>query len=305
MSTFICIILLLVILGIVRCGHEVLYNTALDSKDIQPHDLVIVQFDSRPLADYWNVSSRWNKAYSIQHGHQYLFLTKTTDCIIGKYILAPAWCKVKAMLMATELIPDARAFLYIDSDAVISVNYSMSTTLAYIKNYLNWNMNDKPIAFNQDGPGWSCKQAIGLGYKKCLNSGTVFWINNDLSKSIINEWWISAGKPYTSTKFRTKWRTKWPWEQAQLYEIYNKYEQNIMILSFPDKSFLPWLSTKNPKSQYPTDAVEPWCFSHWPGANCFITHHCASINQKKKLINNYQLSSEIGTTILVPIHIIN
>jgi hypothetical protein len=38
-----------------------------------------------------------------------------------------------------------------------------------------------------------------------------------------------------------------------------------MRLSFPNEPFLPWKSTLNPKSQYPTDFVEPWCFSHWPG----------------------------------------
>ena len=33
--------------------------------------------------------------------------------------------------------------------------------------------------------------------------------------------------------------------------------------------------------------MEPWCFAHWPGANCFITHHCASKNQKMKMLTLY------------------
>lgn len=60
-----------------------------------------------------------------------------------------------------------------------------------------------------------------------------------------------------------------------------------MVLSFPDLSYLPWTSSKNPKSQYPTDSIEPYCFSHWPGANCFITHFCASRKQKEKMRLTY------------------
>lgn len=76
---------------------------------------------------------------------------------------------------------------------------------------------------------------------------------------------------------------QWPWEQAQLYEVYRRHAAQIMLLTFPDLPHLPWTSKANPKSQYPTDAVEPYCFSHWPGANCFITHYCSSKNQKLKL----------------------
>lgn len=62
-----------------------------------------------------------------------------------------------------------------------------------------------------------------------------------------------------------------------------------MVLSFPNLPFLPWTSNKNPKSQYPSDYIEPWCFSHWPGANCFITHYCSSKNQKLKLQRLYDI----------------
>ena len=76
-----------------------------------------------------------------------------------------------------------------------------------------------------------------------------------------------------------------------------------MVLSYPDLPYLPWTSKKDPKSQYPTDTVEPWCFSHWPGilhfkasvvivcsrashagAGCFITHSAASRTQKNKIV---------------------
>jgi hypothetical protein len=73
------------------------------------------------------------------------------------------------------------------------------------------------------------------------------------------------------------------------YEVRRLFNDSIMLLSFPSLPYLPWTSTKNPKSQYPTDEVKPWCLSHWPGANCFITHYCSSHNQKKKLITLHDL----------------
>ncbi len=99
-----------------------------------------------------------------------------------------------------------------------------------------------------------------------LKIGTVFWMaNHPFSYEILQAWWNSAGDPYDKSAFPTKWRLHWPWEQAQMYKVKEKYDKNIMILSFPREPFLPWTSTKNPNSQYPTDFVEPWCFSHWPG----------------------------------------
>lgn len=83
------------------------------------------------------------------------------------------------------------------------------------------------------------------------------------------------------------------------YKVREKFKESIMILSQPLHPYLVWTSIKNPNSQYPTDPVEPWCFSHWPGAYCFITHHCASTNQKGKLIENYDLTDETGKTMVI------
>lgn len=85
---------------------------------------------------------------------------------------------------------------------------------------------------------------------------------------------------------------QWPWEQAQMYEVYLRHQRNIMVLTFPDLPVLPWTSKKNPRSQYPTDAVEPYCFCHWPGAGCFLTHHCASLKQKQRMGAEYALPRE-------------
>jgi hypothetical protein len=109
---------------------------------------------------------------------------------------------------------------------------------------------------------------------------------------VLHDWWHSAGEPYDRSHFRQKWRKDWPWEQAQMYKVHEKYKDRIQVLSFPDLPYLPWTSKKNPKSQYPTDSVEPWCFSHWPGSNCFIIHHCASVKQKKKMVATFLNNSE-------------
>jgi hypothetical protein len=279
-------------LGLTYCGHEVLYKFSPSSSDFKANEIAIVQFDSRPLGSYWNASARWNLAYCRKHGHQYVYITKRqSNCFYASFDLSPAWCKVNAMIKANEILPEAKAFLYLDSDALMTVNYSLVDVIGFIRRDLKWDVRQRPLAFNQDGPGWACKFTMQHAYPYCLNSGTVFWTRSDLSLSILQHWWNSAGDPYNRGKFpRTlKWRTKWPWEQAQMYPTYERYKENIMRLSFPNASFLPWMSTKNPKSQYPTDFVEPWCFSHWPGANCFITHFCASLRQKLKMMETYQV----------------
>ena len=283
------LLLLLWQIGSTIGGHEILYQTRLEPDDIKPHELGIIQFDSRqPLRSYWNASAHWNRAYCAKWGHQYAFFSLSGDCFYGKLRLSPAWCKVKAMVDSSAVLPTARAILYMDSDAFVTANYSMTDVLAYIRKDLKWNMTARPIALNQDGPGWACKNAMKLGYPYCLNSGTLFWLTGKTARTVLSTWWNLAAEPYDRSKFTSKWREVWPWEQAQLYKIHEAFQEKIIRLSFPDKPFLPWTSKKNPNSQYPTDYVEPWCFSHWPGANCFITHGAASPNQKLKLMRTYQ-----------------
>ena len=72
-----------------------------------------------------------------------------------------------------------------------------------------------------------------------------------------------------------------------MYKVYDAHAESVLRLSFPNSSFLPWTSKFKPKAQYPSDAVEPWCWSHWPGAKCFITHHCASRRQKARMMETY------------------
>jgi hypothetical protein len=295
MSNWLVLLTLVLTLSIKQCGagDEVLAGFSLKKDDLKANDIAIIQFDTRELADYWEASARWNKAYALYHGHQYAYLTSRERCKSEIHKLSPVWCKVKAMVAATTLLPRAKAFVYLDSDAVMTSNHSLAEILGFIRRDLKWNMHQRPVAFNQDGPGWSCKNAMRLGYKYCLNSGTVFWLNTPEARNIIMQWWESADDSYATSVFKSKWRHRWPWEQAQMYKVYDANMNLIQRLSFPNASFLPWTSKAKPKSQYPTDAVEPWCFSHWPGANCFITHHCASLNQKKKIIDLYSIDMNL------------
>lgn len=299
-------------------GHEVLYEFDTNKFHqkiftLKPQDLLILQFDSRPLStsqyndeNYWNISAYWNKKFALKHGHGYQLLSMRDEyCKYADYKLSPVWCKVKAMMLIDSHsdFQDYKAILYLDTDAVITVNYSMTHVISYIQHALNWDVKRKPFAFNQDGPGFSCKHTMKFGYKFCLNSGTILWHKSLIATEILHNWWNSAGWPYDQVAFKVKFRDKWPWEQATMYSIYEKFKDYIIILSFPDQPYLPWLSTKNPKSQYPTDSVEPWCFSHMPGANCFITHRCASVKQKNKMIDMYHIYSNDNRIDIFPIYL--
>ena len=189
-------------------GHEVL--AGFNSKDLalQTSELVIMQFDNRPVADYWNISARWNRAFAQKHGHQYMFLSMKEACENNGVQLSSPWCKVKAMIAVMDMNPTAKAFLYLDSDALITQNYSMTTTLSYMKKYLDWDWEIKPFAFNQDGPGWACKLAFKLQYNICFNSGTVFWLQNIHARKILQHWWQSSTYNLTSTRFKMNWRQK-------------------------------------------------------------------------------------------------
>lgn len=299
--------------NLVKGGQEVVYKYELAVDDIKPSELTIVQYDNRFQSkdivtesdNYWFSSIKWNKAYTKLHGHKYELLSMKGKCVQYDMVLHDAWCKVKGMLEISKKISDTRAFLFLDSDSIITSNYSMTDIVGFIHRELKWDYHKKPFAMNQDGPGWACKFTMTMKKKfsYCLNSGTVFWINNIKSIEILESWWKSALDPYEQSRFPVKFRIHWPWEQAQMYKVYEEYQDSIMKLSFPDQPFLNWTSFKNPNSQYPTDYVEPWCFSHWPGANCFISHHCASIRQKNKIIEKAAYINNNDTSDIEPIFI--
>lgn len=187
-------------------GKELIYDSV--QQIIQPEELLIFQFDSRPLRSYWNSSARWNQHFSSQYGHKYKYITMKRPCSNQNVLLASPWCKVKAMYYMDKYFPNYRAYLFLDSDAIITSNRSFTHTISYITTYLNWDWDLKPVAFNQDGPGWSCKHALGLGYHSCLNSGSIFWIKSVKASQIFEYWWNTSIYDLSSSKFQMDWRNK-------------------------------------------------------------------------------------------------
>jgi len=205
------VLLLSLRIALVLCGHEILTGWNESHPLLfQPKQLLVVQYDSRPLKSYWNTSTQWNKRFCNTYGHQYLFLSSESLCrdCFGKLLSSP-WYKVKAMV-AADLIasPSVKFILYLDIDTIITVNNSLSTVISYIQADLRWDVHHKPLAFNQDGPGYSCKQAYSLGYMKCFNSGTVLWFRNAMSTQLLRKWWQLAAAPQNSTLFPMNWKLK-------------------------------------------------------------------------------------------------
>ena len=66
--------------------------------DLRAEEVAIIQFDSRPLRNYWFTASLWNYHYTQQHNHSFLYYTLQDDCHYKETKLAEAWCKVRAMI---------------------------------------------------------------------------------------------------------------------------------------------------------------------------------------------------------------
>lgn len=175
---------------------------------LRPENFAIVQFDSRALANYWQSAAEWNQQYCQKHGHQFLYYTFPDggeSCHYKEEPLASAWCKVKAMINAMEDHPTAHVFYYMDSDAVVDKafeNLSLKDITLRMKEKLNWNPNEKPIIFNQDGPCWWCRLIIKIGYTMCLNAGTVVWYRHELSEKILREWWDASMDSYATNPIK-------------------------------------------------------------------------------------------------------
>ena len=91
----ICLFLWELVLG----GHEVLFNVKLSPIDVQPDEVAIVQFETRPLGDYWNKSVLWNNAYAMKYGHKYILIKNMKKtCQYADFILSPPWCKVPQII---------------------------------------------------------------------------------------------------------------------------------------------------------------------------------------------------------------
>lgn len=172
---------------------------------LNPEDYAIVQYDSRALSDYWLTSASWNQQYAIRHGHKFIFYQSDTCVHESGLELATPWCKVWSMVSAVKDFPDAKVFVYLDSDAVIDRDYedmSLSSYMEFMQRKLSWDVAVKPMIFNQDGPCWWCDLIKKKGYSTCLNSGTVAWVRSPHSTAVLEQWWASVADPYESNPLK-------------------------------------------------------------------------------------------------------
>ncbi len=172
---------------------------------IPSDQIAIVQFDSRPLKNYWLTAAQWNARYCEQHNHKFLYYTTKDQCHYQHEPLADAWCKVRAMLNANEDFQEIKVFFYLDSDAVIDKDFahlSLNAMIETMQTRLAWNPMIKPIIFNQDGPCWWCSFIMKIGYKMCLNAGTVVWYRHSISEKILTDWWDASMDSYETNPIK-------------------------------------------------------------------------------------------------------
>jgi hypothetical protein len=177
----------------------------VDLSTLQPEEMAIMQYDSRPMRDYWLAAARWNKNYCNRHGHVFIYYASKEGCHYGSEELATPWCKVKAMLSALEEFPSVRFFVYMDSDAVIDQQFhatSLAQMAGTMQQKLNWDPDKRPVVFNQDGPCWWCRLVKRVGYNMCLNAGTVAWYRHPLSEQVLRQWWDAAMDPYETNPIK-------------------------------------------------------------------------------------------------------
>jgi len=171
----------------------------VDMRKVRNEEVLIMQFDSRPLKGYWLTSALWNNYYATKHNHTFVYYSSKSECAHGLEPLASPWCKVKAMLQVDNDFPRHKIFIYMDSDAVINKRYldtSVPEFAAMMQKELQWNPTKRPLVFNQDGKCWWCTLVERVGYTMCLNAGTVMWYKNPISNQLLQQWWDASLDPY-------------------------------------------------------------------------------------------------------------
>jgi hypothetical protein len=275
-----------------RYGFTVAAATSVQLSSLRRDEIALMQFDSRPLDNYWKSAADWNNYYCALHGHQFIYYTinSPTACKHGEEQLYSAWCKVRAMLQAHEQNPHIKLFIYMDSDAVISrafANMSVNAFLGTMQSRLDWDPQHRPMVFNQDGPCWWCDMIKKIGYTMCLNAGTVMWYRHENSLQVLREWWDASMDSYVGNPIRRPFRMKWPWEQDRQMALYNRTGgRHIQIASQPTRPFMQLRAGHH-----------DWCLSHIPISGCFIAHHCEGKKSKKNLISLYELPSDAGAVV--------
>jgi hypothetical protein len=72
-------------------------GSVVQLSNLKAGEIAILQYDSRPLADYWLASALLNKRYCDKHNHIFIFYSAVECHYDATTQLASPWCKVKAM----------------------------------------------------------------------------------------------------------------------------------------------------------------------------------------------------------------
>jgi hypothetical protein len=203
------------------------------------------------------------------------------------------------MIQAEEEHPEIKLFLYMDSDAVIHFkNWGKSLTDMLVEMQTKikggWDVEARPMVFNQDGQSWWCTLVRDKGFKKCLNAGTVLWYRHPTSAALLRRWWQSTLDSYDGSgkagvpSLERRFRLSWPWEQDRQMAMYEESSAGIQIASHPHLQMMPFQGSGH--------KVDGWCLSHLPLSGCFVAHHCSGKKSKLFLAQKYTklLSNKLG-----------
>lgn len=283
--------------------------------NLDPSKVVIVQFEGRELwkelyvgpnttqyiPTIYNTASTWNYLYSIRHGHEYIqyYFGKTANgCRShGDLPLYETWCKLRAMRQVQADFPRAEYFLYMDTDAVVDYQFRDRSLLDLLQNMTtewlpDWNIDERPFALNQEGPGMWCGMVHEGNFSHCLNTGTILWKRSRESTSIMEHWWMSADDPYDSKElnplgipFREgSTEADWhPTDQAKAQSLLRPpFRQYVQVVSQPGQL----AQTKAP-------CLSDCWIPHNGKLGCFIMHYCGK-NKKPKEIGISEYGRHIG-----------
>uniref|UniRef100_A0A7S3PH72 Nucleotide-diphospho-sugar transferase domain-containing protein n=1 Tax=Aplanochytrium stocchinoi TaxID=215587 RepID=A0A7S3PH72_9STRA len=138
---------------------------------------LVLQVDNRDFdgVSYWSLSQCINTAYASAHGYVYKRVNSFETCL-KQHEIAPAWCKVLAILDALKS-GEYETILYLDSDAYVR-NFSIS-----VDDFLErWGRRDPggqgPVVHAADD---CCGQFA--------NTGQMIVEKSPISLTLVEKWW--------------------------------------------------------------------------------------------------------------------
>ncbi|KAK3288835.1 hypothetical protein CYMTET_3699, partial [Cymbomonas tetramitiformis] len=249
-------------------------------------------------------------------GEKGLFCYGPNGCLVRV-----AWCKLKAVRHAMQLYPRAEYVWWLDSDAIVGMEYLSVSLPRYFSHLLTVQpgmaRKDALIMFGQElgGIGWNgyCgKMWNKYNYSHCFNSGVWLVKNTVDGQAIIDDWWNASMwevcpadlVPPTLSEEQAgllRWEKQcvpwaaspklgWPGEQPAMAVLHQspKWRHAIEVAP-PAGSKWEW-SPRHPRNRRPQlhGALGPDCFVHYPQARCFVHHHFAGKEMKEDIVKYVQ-----------------